>query len=318
MPLLDKPLSELRNYRGISPRPDDFDEFWSRALAELDATDPQAERIPCDPLGAKNVETFDLFFNGVGGARIYAKYLRPAQPSAPAPGLLLFHGYTGHSGDWQDKLAFVGQGMAVAGLDCRGQGGRSEDPGGVRGNTHHGHIIRGLDEGADKLLFRQIFLDTVQLARVISGFPEVNGLYCMGGSQGGALAIACAALEPRITRCVSIFPFLSDFKRVWEMDLAKDAYAELRNYLRMFDPLHEREEEIFRTLGYIDVHHLAPRIQARVLMALTLMDNICPPSTQFAVYNNIPGEKECAIYPDFGHEGLPGFPDRAFRFLAAT
>jgi cephalosporin-C deacetylase len=99
------------------------------------------------------------------------------------------------------------------------------------------------------------------------------------------------------------------------MDLAKDAYAELRNYLRMFDPLHEREEEIFYRLGYIDVKNLAPRIQASVLMGITLMDAICPPSTQFAAFNAIQSPKEHAIYPDFGHENLPGFSDRTFAFL---
>jgi cephalosporin-C deacetylase len=99
------------------------------------------------------------------------------------------------------------------------------------------------------------------------------------------------------------------------MDLAKDAYAELRAYFRLFDPRHERKEEIFTRLGYIDVQHLAPRIGAKVLMALSLMDNICPPSTQFAVYNAIRSPKDAVIYPDFGHEGLPGFGDRAFDFL---
>ncbi len=317
MPVLDKPLHELRSYTGINPKPSDFDDYWTRALAELDGIDPELELIPADALGAKGVETFDLFFRSIGGARIYAKLLRPSKPSEAGPGLLQFHGYTGNSGDWSDKLPFVAQGMTVAAMDCRGQAGRSEDIGGVRGNTHHGHIIRGLDESPDKLLFRQIFLDTVQLARVVESFEGVNDLRCMGGSQGGALSIACASLEPRITRCVSMFPFLSDYKRIWEMDLFKDAYSELRTYMRAFDPLHEREEEIFTTLGYIDVHHLAPRIRAKTLMALTLMDNICPPSTQFAVYNNLACEKDCAIYQDFGHEGLPGFSDRAFRFLTA-
>ena len=318
MPVLDKPLAELREYRGINPKPVDFADFWDRSLAELDATDPRPELIPSDVIQASGAETFDLFFTGVGGARIYAKYLRPKKPASPSPALLLFHGYTGHSGDWQDKLPYVGQGLAVAAMDCRGQGGRSEDPGGVRGNTHHGHIIRGLDESPDKLLFRQIFLDTVQLARVVAGFDEVDGerLSCMGGSQGGALAIACAALEPRIRRCVSIYPFLSDYKRVWEMDLAMDAYAELRTYMRLFDPVHEREEEIFTKLGYIDIHHLAPRITAHVLMGLTLLDNICPPSTQFAVFNAITAKKDSVVYPDFGHEALPGFADRAFSFLS--
>jgi cephalosporin-C deacetylase len=319
MPVLDKPLAELREYRGINPKPADFDAFWSRALAELDATDPQPELIPSTVLQASGVETFDLFFTGVGGARIYAKYLRPSAPAKPSPALLLFHGYTGQSGDWMEKLPYVGQGFAVAALDCRGQGGRSDDAGGVRGPTLNGHMIRGLNDSPDKLLFRQIFLDTVQLARVLSGFDEVDGtnLSCMGASQGGALAIACAALEPAIRRCVSVFPFLSDFKRVWEMDLAKDAYAELRNFMRQFDPVHEREEEIFTKLGYIDVHHLAPRITARVFMGITLMDNICPPSTQFAVFNAITSGKDIVIYPDFGHEALPGFTDRAFNFLTA-
>jgi cephalosporin-C deacetylase len=158
----------------------------------------------------------------------------------------------------------------------------------------------------------------VQLARVVMTFAEVDParVGTHGGSQGGALSIACAALEPRMARCVSVFPFLSDYRRVWEMDLAKDAYAELRNFFRMFDPRHEREHEIFTRLGYIDVKNLAPRIKARVLMGLSLMDPICPPSTQFAVFNNIAAPKDAVIYPDFAHEGLPGFNDRAFDFLA--
>ena len=42
-------------------------------------------------------------------------------------------------------------------------------------------------------------------------------------------------------------------------------------------------------------------------MAITLMDNICPPSTQFATYNKITSKKEAFIYRDFGHEELPLF-----------
>jgi len=320
MPALDKPLAELQTYAGSNPKPADFNEYWTRALEELDATDPAPELVPTTAIQAPDAEAFDLFFTGVGGARVYAKYLRPKTRTSPLPAVLQFHGYTGSSGDWSDKLKFVGQGMVVAAMDCRGQGGRSDDNSVVRGNTHHGHFIRGLAEDSpDKLLFRQIFLDTAQLARVVAALDEVdeNRLFCMGGSQGGALSIVCAALEPRIRRCVSEYPFLSDYKRVWEMDLAKDAYAELKNYFRMFDPLHERELETFTKLGYIDIQNLADRIKGDVLMALTLMDNICPASSQFAVFNKITSPKQAAIYPDHGHEGLPGFSDRAFNFLVA-
>jgi cephalosporin-C deacetylase len=147
--------------------------------------------------------------------------------------------------------------------------------------------------------------------------PEVDPtrVASSGGSQGGALALVCAALEPRIRKCVSVFPFLSDYKRVWEMDLAKDAYSDIKAYFRRFDPLHERVDEIFTKLGYIDIQHLTPRIRADVLMAITLMDNICPPSTQYAAFNKITSKKEAVIYRDFGHEGLPMFNDIGFRFL---
>lgn len=259
-----------------------------------------------------------MTFLGVGGASIYAKLLRPRQPAPGHPAVVFFHGYSGSSGSWTDvKMALAAQGVTVAAMDCRGQGGRSEDRGAVMGNTLHGHIIRGLAEGPNKLLFRQIFLDTVQLARIVMGLDGVDPekVTTWGGSQGGALSIACAALEPRVRRCVSIFPFLSDYRRVWEMDLDKDAYAELRTYLRSFDPTHARIDEMFHTLGYIDIQNLAPRIQADVLMGISLIDTICPPSTQFAVFNKITAVKDAVIYPDFGHEALPGFEDRAFQFV---
>jgi len=317
MPALDKPLHELREYRGINPRPGDFDDYWASALAELDATKPNVEMKPVDVLGNTNAELFDLYFTGVGGARIYAKYLRPKGATKPGPAILQFHGYSASSGDWSDKLNFVNEGYTVAALDCRGQGGLSEDNSQVIGNTREGHLIRGLDGPPEKLLFRQIFLDTAQLARIVMAQPEVDPhrVGSMGGSQGGALALVCAALEPRIRRTASIFPFLSDYQRVWEMDLAKDAYNDLKQYFRKFDPLHERAEEIFTKLGYIDIQHLMPRIKSDVLMGITLMDNICPPSTQFAAYNKITSKKEAVIYRDFGHEGLPLLADRIFKFM---
>jgi len=317
MPVFEMPLEQLRTYQGRNPRPDDFDAYWDSALAEMRATDPRVELVPAGPPTAK-AECFDLWFAGVGGARVHAKYLRP-RSAGPHPAVLLFHGYSGSSGDWFDKLAWVGEGFCVAALDCRGQGGLSEDVGGVRGNTLRGHIIRGLDDSPDNLLFRQIFLDCAQLAGLVMGFPEVDAscVAATGGSQGGGLALACAALEPRVRRAAPVFPFLCDYQRVWEMDLAQHAYEELKLYFRHFDPLHLRERDVFTTLGYIDCQHLAPRIQAETLMLVGLMDQICPPSTQFAAYNRIQSPKQMVLYPDFGHEGLPGSSDRIFEFIAA-
>ena len=318
MPTIDKPLSELRTYQGINPRPADFDAFWDASLAEMHALDPQLELRPA-AFQAPGAECFDLFFSGVNGSRVHAKYLRPKHAAGPGPAVLEFHGYAGHSGDWCGKLSYPSIGFAVAALDCRGQAGESEDLAVRSGNTFQGHIIRGLADAPEKLAFRDIFLDTAQLARIVASFDEVDAgrLGACGGSQGGALTLACAALAPDlIRRAAPAFPFLCDYQRVWEMDLAKNAYDELRSFFRWFDPRHEREHEIFTKLGYIDCQHLAPRIRAEVLMGCGLMDEICPPSSQFAAYNKITSPKEVVIYPDFGHENLPGFDDRVFGFMA--
>jgi len=319
MPLIDKPLAELYEYQGLNPRPADFDRYWDESLRELDAHDPCVELVANSTLPLRNAEAFDLWFTGTGGARVHAKYLRPAKIEKPAPAVVVFHGYTGNAGDWANWLGYVGEGFCVALLDCRGQGGKSEDNLQIKGNTHHGHIIRGLDDPNPKnLLYRHIFLDTALLARIVMSFPEVDAsrVGATGASQGGALTLACAALEPRIRQAFSIYPFLSDYRRVWEMDQAKDAYVELRTFFRLFDPLHQREEEIFTRLGYIDIQFLAPRIKAEVTMVVGLMDTVCPPSTQFAAYNKITAPKELLIYPDFAHEGLPGCSDRTFAFLS--
>jgi cephalosporin-C deacetylase len=310
------PLHELEHYQGRNPRPGDFDAYWDAGLAEMRQLDPQIELTPID-VGADFAECFHLRFTGVGGARVYAKYLRPKGRTG-CPGVVQFHGYSWHSGEWSDKLGLVANGFCVAALDCRGQGGLSEDPGGVQGTTHNGHIVRGLDDVPEKLYYRGVYLDCAQLAGILMGFDEVDEtrVAAMGGSQGGALTLACAALEPRVVRAAPIYPFLCDYRRVWEMDLANAAYAELKTFFRFFDPRHEREEEIFTRLGYIDIQHLAPRIHAEVLMGVGLMDIICPPSTQYAAFNKIPSPKRTAIYPDFAHEGLPGFNDLTYQFLA--
>lgn len=316
MPLIDMPLEKLLKYEGINPRPADHDAYWERALQEMRATDPQVELVP-SKFQVPFAECFDLYFTGVRGARIHAKYIRPRQSQGKHPAVVHFHGYSGHSGDWHDKLAYAALGFSFAAMDCRGQGGLSEDTGGVKGTTHHGHIIRGLSEEPDNVLFRHIFLDTAQLAAIVMNMPEVDEtrVGATGWSQGGALTIVCAALEPRIKRLAPVYPFLSDYKQVWEMDLTKDAYQELRTYFRHFDPQHLREDELFAKLGYIDIQHLASRIRGETMMGVGLMDTVCPPSTQFAAYNKITAPKRLEVFPDFAHEALPGLHDKIMQFM---
>jgi len=317
MPIIDMPLGELRTYKGSSPCPKDIDAFWDRAVAEMEALGTGYELVKSE-FQVPGVLMADLYFMGVNGARIHCRFARPEKIDAPLPALCHFHGYSGAAMDWMSMLGYVQAGFVIASMDCRGQGGTSQDVGGVRGNTYKGHIIRGLWEGnPDKLLFRDIFLDTAHLARIMMAMDIVDEkrVGAFGGSQGGALTLACAALTPTLNRAAPQYPFLCDYRRVWDMDLDVNAYEELRDYFRKYDPLHEKEEEIFTLLGYIDNVNLAHRIRAKVKMYTGLMDTICPPSTQFAAYNHMTCEKDVVIYPDFAHEYFPGQAENALQWM---
>ena len=316
MPLLDMPLENLREYQGVNPRPADFDSFWENSLAEMRSIDPQTTFTP-SWFTTSYAECYDMTFTSTKGARIYAKFARPKNLTGKAPAVLFFHGLSGSCPEWTSLMSYVAEGFVIAAMDCRGQGGYSADSASYVGTTYPQPFVRGVDGAPEGLYYRDVYLDCAMLARIVMGLDYVDEtrVGCTGGSQGGGLSLACAALVPEIALCAPMYPYLSDYRRVWNMDLAKGAYDAIAYYFRHFDPTHEREEEFFEKLGYIDVQFLAPRIRAEVLMFTGLMDNICPPSTQFAAYNKMNTKKNVEIYPDFGHENLPHSSEKIFTFM---
>ena len=321
MPILDMPLKELQKYKGINPCPKDFDAYWKIALAELDKQSLEYELEEVESI-YKGVKLYNLTFTGVDNAKIYCKFLTPSIIDEKLPAIAMFHGYNCTCGEWFDKTVYAQNGFVVAAMDVRGQNGLSEDTLQSTGTTSQGHIIKGaLDKDPQKLMYRNIFLDTAQLVRILQSMDIVdeNRIGATGSSQGGALTLACAALAPQVKSIAFAYPFLCDFKRVWEMDLLKGgAFNELYDYFRFRDPRHEKEDELWARLGYIDLQNHAKNIKANCLLFTALMDQICPPSTQFAAYNKIKAKKDFIVYPDFSHEYLPDQNEITLQYFMKT
>ena len=68
MGVFDFPLSKLKTYEGINPKPDDFEAYWDRGLQEMEALDPQVELTPAG-FRHPTLDCFDLTFTGTHGAR---------------------------------------------------------------------------------------------------------------------------------------------------------------------------------------------------------------------------------------------------------
>lgn len=319
MPFSAQRLAELEACRGKNPIPADFDEFWAARMAEADAVPLDYEILPSDQVPELgSCAYFDLYFTGMGGARVYAKYTMPKVPgSGPVPLVLQFHGYPGCTRSWAEQSSWPGIGCAVLSMDNPGQGGRSEDIGGFKGTTVSGHLIAGVDGGPENLYYVRLYQDQrilCRIARELAGI-DLGRVYVNGGSQGGGMGIACCALNPDLVARASIlYPFLSDFREVWELGADQIAYDGIRYYSRWFDADGERADEWFGTLGYVDALSFAHLVRCPVLFGTGLADVVCPPETQFAVYSALTCPKKHLLYPDFGHEEIQAFDDEIIRF----
>lgn len=65
----------------------------------------------------------------------------------------------------------------------------------------------------------------------------------------------------------------------------------------MFKTTDDSTPERLATLPYFDVVNFARRLKAPTLMTWGYNDNTCPPTTSYAVYNQITAPKEALITP---------------------
>lgn len=307
MPLFDLPRGELVGYRADVSVPKDLDAFWSRTLAEARTAGSAPAATPVET-GLRLVRTQDVTFSGYGGQPIRAWYHRPHDVETDLPIVIRYHGYgNGRSLAHQVPLWPLA-GYACLDVDTRGQGsggspGDTADPEGS-GPAYPGYVTRGILD-PETYYYRRVFTDAVLAVDAAKTLPGVAAgqVAVEGRSQGGAIAVAVAALRDDLSAVLSDVPFLSDFRRGSEIAV-EPPYTELTAYLSVH---RDHVTRVFETLAYFDISVLGARAAAPALFSVGLMDVICPPSTVYAAYNAYAGAKEIREYPYNDHEGGQSF-----------
>ena len=314
--LTDLDEAGLYAYRSTVTDPPDFDEFWSRTLAEDHALDVQL--TPVDALLA-TVDIFDVTFAGFGGHPIKGWLYLPRNLTGPLPGVVRYQGYGGGRGHMYESLLWASAGYAHFMMDSRGQGsgyarGATGDPVGPSGPSIPGLMTSGIED-PDRHYYRRLFTDAVRAVDVLKTHPavDVDRIAVVGASQGGAMALAVGALRDDVAAVVAHVPFLCDIRRASRITDAHP-YKEIGRYLATH---RDAADQVFGTLAYFDGVSFARRITTPAFLSAALMDEICPPSTVFGAYHELAGPKSIHIWEYNGHEG--GGPDddeRAIRVLA--
>jgi cephalosporin-C deacetylase len=315
MPNVDYPLVELRKYRPNLTAAADFDAFWSEQR-DISAQKPLNAKLTPVDYPVRSVEVYELVYEGIDGTPVHGWYVLPKDElaSKPMPVIIRYHGYSGDRGKPHELLHWAAMGFASISVDTRGQGGHTPDYAIYPSGGISGWMTLGIEDPAQYYL-KYAYMDCVRALDFAEQREELDAkrIAVYGGSQGGGLTLAVAGIDARPKLAMPIYPYLCDFKRSVDQH-STGPYVEIKNWFRKYDPEHRKEEQIYRTLGYFDGMNHAARIKARTLMAITLQDTTCPPSTCFAAYNHLQAEKELRIYNDYGHEGLPFHEEPMMRF----
>jgi cephalosporin-C deacetylase len=298
MPWYDMPLERLREYRTQTAEPEGLDDWWAKRLQRARAQAESAAFTPHEPDVYRPFQVFDVEFSGSGGDRIRAWYVKPAGEASKI--VVKFIGYGGGRGAPAEHMLLPALGYGVFVMDSRGQGGRwtyGATGDGAAGPENSQVMSRGITTPED-YYYTRLFIDA---ARAVDVALEMSGgapVAVSGASQGGGLALAAAALHrDKVAVCHADMPFLCDIQRA--ITLAPHApYTEIPEFLAENVALIDLA---LNTLRYVDCALLARRITAVCLLSAGLMDDICPPSTVFAAYNEITADKDIAVYPYSGH-----------------
>jgi cephalosporin-C deacetylase len=305
MPFFDKPLHELQTYLPPRTEPVDFDAFWSATLNEARSypLNPRFERVDT---GLDLIEVYDVTFNGYGGQPIKGWLRRPKHVTGNVPVMVEYVGYGGGRGLATDSLMWASVGVAHLVMDTRGQGsywsrGDTPDPEPTDTNPHHpGFMTRGI-LNPYSYYYRRVFTDAVRAIEAAQHAPNVDAsrIAVSGGSQGGGISIAAAALSSDVKLALPNVPFLCHYRHATQI-VATHPYGEISRYLVVH---RDKVEQVFATLAYFDGVNLGTRAKAKALFSVGLMDDICPPSTVYAAYNYYAGEKQMSVYEYNNHEG---------------
>ena len=310
----DLPEAALRSYRSSQVEPDDLDAFWQRTIGDSREAGGSTSLTPVET-GLTTIRTYDLTFPGFGGEPVRAWLRVPANAAGALPTVVQYVGYGGGRGHPLENLLWASAGFAHVQMDTRGQGAtwsRGDTPdSGRAGPQVPGVMTRGITD-PETYYYRRLFTDAVRAVDAARALDVVDAVRVavMGQSQGGACALAVAALVPDVAAVVAHVPFLCDLPRA---TVVTDAYPfrEIADYLAIH---RDQRETVHRTLAYVDGVNLAPRAVAPARFSVALMDEVVPPSTVFAAYHAYGGPKQIDVWPYNAHEG--GGPDDDAAALA--
>lgn len=292
---------EVENIQPTAVMPSDFLDFWNKAISKAKTVPLLPKMIERKELSNEKVKVYSISFqNETKDSRIYGILTIPNKEGR-FPAVLDVPGAGIRS--YKPDLELMDHDIITLQIGIHGIPVESENElyVSLANGALQGYPFINLDS-KDHYYYKRVYLGCIKAVDFIFDLEQFDGsrIAVSGGSQGGALAIVTAALDPRIKYVRSFYPALSDHTGYlhnraggWPHLLNENNFK--RNNL----------PDKIETLGYYDVVNFAKLIKVPGFYSWGYNDEVCPPTSMYASYNVITAPKELMIVKETGHVTSP-------------
>ena len=298
--------------------PPDFDAFWGQAREALAKLPVDARLTPKPDLSTGKVDVYHVSLQNVGSSpdrgasRFYgilavpkAEGRFPALLNPPGAGARPYRGLVDVA-----ERGYLTLQVGIHGIPV-------DLPEEVYDSLLFGPLAAwqgyptfNLDD-RDRYYYRRVYLGCLRADDLLVSHPKWDGknLIVTGGSQGGALTVTTAGLDPRVTALAPLYPALSD--------MAGYLKGRAGGWPHLFKEESHRTPAKIRTAAYYDVVNFARRVKAPGLYTWGWNDEICPPTSMHAAYNVVTAPKELLLAMETGHFTVPEQAAKVDRWIDA-
>lgn len=291
------------------PEPKDFMSYWKRELKKQ-AKIPMNIRLTPAPSTDPGIAVFDVQADCEPGSfSAYLAYPKDAKPGT-LPAMVTLNGAGVKSSRAWWAVSWAKDGLCV--LDFNVHGLPNGEPDSYYADLENGpmfeYFLFGRDD-RDSMFFHEMVMRLIRAIDVITAQPQWDGKTVMvhGCSQGGAQAVMAGCLDPRVDLVCAEIPAMCD-----HTGMAADR-ASGWPLLVECDGEGVPDARQLKAARYYDVVNFARHVTVPTYVTAGIIDSLCPPTTVYAMYNQLKGEKHMLEPSYYG-----AYPDLAGRgFLAA-
>lgn len=299
--------------------PADFDAFWQtgkEALAKI-PFEPRLTLLPeacTDKVNVYHVSFRNLGESWQGKARVYGILCEPKAPGQyPAVLRVPGAGVRPYTGDKDTAaLGAITLQIGVHGIPVNLPAEVYEQLGAGALNRYQ---FFNLDD-REAYYFRRVYLGCIRANDFLATRPMWDGtnLLVAGASQGGALSIATAALDPRVTAVAVTHPGYCDVTG----DLHGRAGGWPRPFQKLLEPGEPGAQARIATTSYYDTVNFARRLKVPGYYTWGYNDDVCAPTSVYAAYNVITAPKELGLTLELAHSYTPEQWDAIQAWIVRT